>query len=478
MKKMTLLVFYSGVCSLLFLLISSPVFAVSMNFSGTFRSEGDYFNNINLNQGSPNTKAFFGARALLQPDLVIDDHFSVRSQWSLLQSPTLTPAATNLFSATSNNALATGQGGYILGDPNTQALVLSRVWLEWVSDFGLLRVGRMPVSWGYGLVYDSGEGMWDNFQTTFDRIEYRLNLGHLVGAVSVSKPFKGSVISEDSDSSNFTAYLQYDNPESEIQAGIMYERQIRSGSQQAPLTGNTPQNPYYVPNPPNATNYQKPPLSQNAPSPSNNNLVDLYLKKTSGYFTFGGEVSWLTGSAYDLGNTGNDNPLNAFGFIANVTYEYHSIKAFLEFLYASGDNTVNQGHLNGFTELNRNRSPGLILGRELLGVYYGNNVGMGSLVYYGSNNSFSGVYYLRPGFRVEWSPSWASGIEALIANKAAVAADETANLGLEVDLGTEYSPYKNFDVGVTLGYLFPGTGLRVTTNQGIYAARLTAGVRF
>src|SRR5262249_48242245 len=148
-----------------------------------------------------------------------------------------------------------------------------------------------------------------------------------------------------------------------------------------------------------------------------------YFRKTTGYFTFGGEVGWMSGSAFDSKNVGAEVPLNAFAALANITYEYHAIKTFIEFLYASGDDNLSGGHLNGFVALHRNRRPGVILARELLGNYNGNNVAQGSLTAYGTNNTFSGVYYLRPGFRVEWSQAWASGIEVLIARKAATAGD-------------------------------------------------------
>jgi hypothetical protein len=457
-------------------------YSVSMNFSGMVRTEGDYYNNLGLGLPVNPTKAFFGMRALVQPDLVIDDHFSFRSQWNLLTSPNLTPAA--------NVPLGVGQGGYILGDTTTAALVLNRAWLEWVSDLGQLRAGRMPVSWGYGLVYDSGEGMWDNFQTTFDRIEYRLNLGHLAGAIAISKTYKGSVLGDDMDNVFYSAFVQYDNPESEIEAGIMYERQTRTDSQNGVINGPTPANPYYFPYPENTAGpqaqgalksttaaYGPPPISQGVPFPSNNNFVDAYFRKTEGYFSFGGEISWITGNSFDYNSDGAPDQLNALGFMGNVTYEYHGFKAFLEFLYASGDSNTTAGHLYGFVLLNRNRSPGLILGQELLGPYSTNNVAEGNLNYYGDPTVFSGAYYLRPGIRMEWSPSIASGVEAIIARKAAVGSDDP-NLGVEIDLGTQVSVYKNFDIGVTLGYLFAGNGLRAPNPTNAFGVRGSGGIRF
>ncbi len=449
---------------LLFLLVPISVFAVSMNFNGHFRAESDYYTNLDL--ASNQTKSFTGGRALLQPNLVVDDHFSVRSQWSLLSSPSLTPDATK--------PLASGQGGYVFGDPNTAALVLSRAWLEWTSDFGVFRLGRMPVSWGYGLMWDAGNGIWDDFQTTYDRLEYRLHLGHVIGALAYSKDRKLSVLGNVNDQEFYTLYLQYDNPEIDVEGGILYEKQSRSAGQAGDYFGTSATT--NSPNPYNSSAGYK--LGTKVPYPSSNNAVDVYLKKTMGYFTVGGEVGWLTGDAFDYDGNGKADSLNALGVLLSTSYEYHRVKGFVEFLYASGDSNLLGDHLNGFVTLHRNRRPGLILGRELLGLYHSNSAGQGSLVVYGDPDTFSGVMYVRPGIRVDWSPSWASGVEFIIAQKATAAAGESKSLGVEVDLGTEYAVYKNFDLGVNLGYLFSGAGLRVANPRGVFAFRTTAALRF
>ena len=451
------------VISLILAVCCGSLWGVSLNFSGSFRTEADLYNKPNL--GVPNTndsKTFLSARALLEPKLVIDDHFSLKSQWSLLTSPNFTPNGTQ--------ALGQGQGGYIFGDPNTIGLFLSRVWLEWISDFGLVRIGRMPVSWGYGLIWDSGDDIWDNYQTTWDRLEYRLQLGHLVGALAYSKPYKLSVLGNESDQDIYTAYIRYDNPEDEIEGGILGQREVRSGSPSA-IMGMA--NPYHI----GISQPNLPPIAVQGPYPTADYIVDVYLKKTVDQFSFGGEVAWVTGTG--ITPTNGPVPVNALGAMANITYDNHSIKAFLDFLYASGDSNLSGGHMNGFVLLHRNRSPGLILGRELLGNYTGNTAGMGSLVYYGAPNTFSGVYYFRPGFRVDWSETWGTGIEVLVAQKAATLGPaDPANLGVEVDLGVDHAFYKNFDAGLDLGYLFAGAGLGASSGVGVFAVRGTVAVKF
>lgn len=462
--------YFNAKALLLALALPVVTLGVTMNFAGHYRSEGALYSKLNLGANADDSsKAFLLGRALLTPKMVIDDHFSLNLQLNVLQSSKFTP--TN-----DGYSLGGGVGGYIFGDPSP-ITSLNRVWLEWVSDFGVVRIGRMPISWGYGLIYDAGSGVFDDYQSTLDRLEYRLHFGHLIGAVAYSKGGKLSTLGNANDQEFYTLYLRYDNPEEDMEWGGLYERQVRSGAQEGFLATNG--NPYYInTNSLAAADPTRPPLATRAPYPLSNNLFDIYFKRTIGYFTFGGEGAWLSGNAIDFNNNGVDDSMNAFGMMMNVSYDYHKVKAFVDFLYASGDAAIGSDRMNGFVLLHRNRRPGLILGKELLGNYHNSTVEQSSLVYYGNTNSFSGAWYVRPGFRIDWSPSLASGIEFIIAQKAATQAGEEKNLGLEIDLGTDYEFYKNFNIGVNIGYLFPGAGLRVANPQGVFGFKTTAAVKF
>lgn len=454
--------------------LPATTLGVTVNFSGHYRTEGALFNKLNLGASNLNpSKAYLLGRVLLNPKLVIDDHFSLNSQINVLQSPRFTPS-------NEGSSLGQGNGGYVFGDPSPESK-LNRIWLEWVSDFGVVRIGRMPIAWGYGLIYDAGTGVWDDFQSTLDRLEYRLHFGHLVGAVAYSKGGKLSTLGNENDQEFYTLYLRYDNPEEDMEWGGMYERQVRSPSQDNDLART--RNPLAINSKAQAGATATPALAVASPYPRSNNLFDIYFRRTIGYFTFGGEGAWLSGTAIDFNGNGIEDSLNAFGLMLNVSYNYHTVKAFLDFLYASGDSNIQADHLNGFTLLHRNRRPGLILGRELLGNFHNSSVGQGSLLYYGDQtgttaNSFSGAFYFRPGLRIDWSPAWASGLEFIIARKAATVAGENANLGFEIDLGTDHEFYKNFDLGLTVGYLFPGDGIPGSTGDGAFGVRTTAAVKF
>lgn len=444
---------------------STFAFAVSMNFSGNFRTEGVTLSNVGQKlPTSAANKQYFQGRFLLDPNLVIDDHFSIKSQWNLINSRKLTNGA--------STPLGIANDGWVYGDTDVAVMTLTKGWLEWTSDFGVVRLGRMPITWGYGLLWDAGNGIWDRYSDVRDRLEYRLHLGHVVGAVAYSKFRKESTVDQTSDQDFYTIYLQYDNPEVDVEGGILYEKQSRSESQGTTMTAGAG-NPYALP-----AGYTNPyPLAANSPYPHSNNVLDAYLRKSWGGFTVGGELTWLKGDSFAY-KGGALQEMDAWGAIFNVSYQTHKIKMFTEFLYAGGDNNLSDADLKGFVLLNRNRSPGLILGKELLGPYSGNGSGLGTYMAYSSPDTFSGVYYVRPGFRIDWSPAWASGLEVIHARKAAVLSGEDAVLGTEIDVGTDYNVYKNFDLGGNFGVLFPGKGIQVTDPQTIFGFRMTSSLRF
>lgn len=458
-------------------LVAPQAFAVTMNFEGSFRTEGSYYNNTGLGNGAiPKDKAFLYNRALLNPSVVIDDHFSVKSQWSLLSSPTFAPSSQSF----AGSAMVVGNGGYILGDPNATAMLLQRAWLEWTSDVGVLRLGRMPFNWGYGLLWDDGSrDIWDDFQTTLDRVEYRLNLGYINFGVSYSKTFKASTLGSGGDSIFFSGFLQYKNPETDFEGGILYENQWRSPDLTANFKGpSNPAaknpNPWYVPP---VAGFTQPNLAKNTPYPLSNHVLDIYVKKGLGAFTLGGEFSYLAGKAIDFGGDGTADDLGAFALVARAQYEKHQLKAYAEVLYATGDDNINDNTQSGFLLLHRNRRPGLILGRELLGPYATSAVSQGSCTAYSGPNTFSGCLYGKVGASYDWTSTISTGLDLIYARKVAIAAGEESSLGFEIDAGVAYLLYQNFTVGGNAGLLLPGAGIGPNTDAA-FAVRGTAALNF
>jgi uncharacterized protein (TIGR04551 family) len=128
-----------------------------------------------------NTNAGANLRFRLAPEFHVSDNLRVLTQIDLLDNLVLgsTPSGYSV-----DNGSVAARGGYsplgFLDDgtaaPNSRnslrdSIVVKRVWAEWVTPVGQLRFGRMPNHWGLGMVYNSGDGHDDDYQSTIDRAQ-------------------------------------------------------------------------------------------------------------------------------------------------------------------------------------------------------------------------------------------------------------------------------------------------------------------
>jgi uncharacterized protein (TIGR04551 family) len=134
------------------------------------------------------TQAGANLRFRLDPELHISDNLRVITQIDLLDNVVLgstpgeyrntaTPTGGVAVAArsgytpisfNSNNTAAPSSGIYSLRD----SIVVKRAWAEYATPVGELRFGRMPNHWGLGILYNSGDGYDDNYQSTVDRIQF------------------------------------------------------------------------------------------------------------------------------------------------------------------------------------------------------------------------------------------------------------------------------------------------------------------
>jgi uncharacterized protein (TIGR04551 family) len=129
-----------------------------------------------------NTNAGANLRFRLAPEFHVSDNLRVLSQIDLLDNVVLgsTPSGYAL-----DNGRVAERSGYsplgVLDDGSAapsggrnslrDSIIVKRVWAEWVTPVGQLRFGRMPNHWGLGMVYNSGDGHDDDYQSTIDRAQ-------------------------------------------------------------------------------------------------------------------------------------------------------------------------------------------------------------------------------------------------------------------------------------------------------------------
>ncbi len=146
-----------------------------------------------------NTNAGANLRFRLDPEFHVSDNLRVISQIDLLDNV--------VFGSTPNGYSGGGgevkpRGGYSpLGifdndasPPSSKnslrdSIIVKRVWAEWVTPVGQLRVGRMPNHWGLGMVWNSGDGPDDDYQSTIDRAQITTGIKSLDLYASVAMDF-------------------------------------------------------------------------------------------------------------------------------------------------------------------------------------------------------------------------------------------------------------------------------------------------
>jgi hypothetical protein len=226
----------SNVRSLLLFAISLLSFsfahAASLNLSGNHRFGSSMFVNLDLDPGKPNdtgnTASYLEHRLLLRPDIAIDEHFSIKSTLNLFQLKDY-PIGSNSTSQRFGSPLdssATSQNGKHIVD-------VQNAYLNWNNDFGLFRVGRMPKHWGLGIIYDSGENVYDDYSSTTDGISFQSLVGSLNLKVGYEKPEENHMNSDHDDVDLYHGSVEFLDQENRFNIGILYERVIRSAASSA-----------------------------------------------------------------------------------------------------------------------------------------------------------------------------------------------------------------------------------------------------
>lgn len=198
--------------------------AASFSLSGDYRIGSTMLVNPDLATGTrsgfSNSTNFLEHRFLLRPDVVIDERFSIKSELSFLQLAGDANSVGNHFGSSLDSSLSTSAG--------TQAFRVNTAYLRWASDWGLFRFGRIPKSWGLGLLYDGEADALDDFQTVQDRVDFQAMLGNLGVRLAFEKGAEGVLANDGDDIDTYELALDYANSDDTSAVGILYSRNVRS----------------------------------------------------------------------------------------------------------------------------------------------------------------------------------------------------------------------------------------------------------
>ncbi len=288
-------------CAFAALLLSQSAHALEMNWSGQFWSEFHSVSNYTLDSaggldaartsgnaptgyyipgGGSNTTGFETLFFRLRPKLIVNDNIYIKSEWWAGDPITGFFGSAYPFVADQRLYNATYSRGATIS--------AQRFWAELMSDFGTVQIGRAPLDWGLGVVWNSGDSLFSKYQSTADSIRVISKFGNFafipsVNVYSVGNSIggncviSGGICTPSAGFGRVTDYsiaLKYENLDEEMDGGVNFVKRIADGA----IDTTTAVGP------------------QGTGAGSNYNTWDFYGRKRWGKFTLAGELPVTSGN--------------------------------------------------------------------------------------------------------------------------------------------------------------------------------------
>jgi uncharacterized protein (TIGR04551 family) len=377
-------------------------------------------------------------------------------------------------SADGSNTVATGAMlGTTQGNPGSDFFNMRRVWGEMDSPFGQLKFGRMPEHWGTGMLYNSGDGINDDFGDSVDRISFAFKLnGWLVmpafdfpneGLSATSKAGRPFDFSQVDEAYRIVGVFAYQH-EKEDQLSML---------KRGDWVVNTGLHFSY--------RAQAMQFEWDDESDIENNDITTYNRDMWGvtpdlWFQFLFDTFHLEAElAFQFGKIGkpsasntNMDALNILTWSGVLKADYgllsDQLRIGLEFGIASGDRDVEGlSAPNSFDQTNSDAST---FSRSSFNPGY--NVDL--ILFHNILGTVSGAYYFKPWLRYDFlkSPLGKNlGIQLDILYsrsfyQASTISNSSNNLGLEVDARVDFATSDNFRASLQYGVLFPMSAFKGT----------------
>jgi hypothetical protein len=445
-------------------------------------------NGYNIPSNGDSPASFQDLFFRLDPRVIVNDNVSLHSDiWLGLPDRGIFGGDT----ASNSNFYTTNTG--------QATLTANELYAEVATDFGTLTVGRIPLNWGLGLIWNNNhDNVFDRFPSTADSFRLVTKLGAFRLIPTIAKyrngtNYGGSIGSNNgalapgttvyggSSATDYTVALTYDNDDEQVQLGIMFMRRIAGMNAQI-------QNPIAIDTPYGTTALG---------SGYAYNTWDFYVNKKAGAVDIGVEVPIVTGTVAGV----NYSTVAAAAKVKAAVNDHWNVK-------------LNAGSADGQGNLVAGESPSKYSAfyfhpdyRPALIMFNYNlqNLSNGALSPY--DNPVTNSRFLCLG--VDYSAGkWTHGVQGIyaIADKVADgtagsryydrfahgyktengSAPQDKSLGFEMDYLLGYQWDESIRVGLDLGLYFPGkfyefsngTGGGNNVQKNIFASNLNLLVKF
>lgn len=484
--------------------VFTPANAADITWGGNYRIEAVKIKNPELSSADSN-KSYLLNHLTLNPKIVAADGLTIYSRLDILNNR---QAGISQFGSVysvagdflgqgpnpnGNATAASGQDSNALSRTQRSAdLAITSLYMSWAQEFGQLVVGRVPMQFGLGTAFNAGTGLFDHYIDTKDMVAYKVVFGNLFVMPMIGKVSEGQVGDED-DINDYVLQVQYDNPESELSLGAIY--QTRIGTHQGndtPLDQNA-----------GGGNTANPVVPATRADGFKNTLIGVFSTQKVGDFKIGLEADMLSGDTGLRSATGNGVSLNAYGFAGELGWSPTDRKysALLKAGFASGDDPGTTDSYEGFA-FSRNYDTGLLMFNHPLGQADFLRTGMvrgtgtnnaGQPAGSGASNvrneidteAISNVIYVAPSFQYRQRDNLSYGttfVYGMLNKDPITGANASKQLGYELDFNVTYKPIDRLTWVTEAGVLFPGEawqgGSRGFENKFTYGVVTKAAINF
>jgi hypothetical protein len=482
--------------------------ALQLDWNGQFWFEQNWLNNYQLsrarpgydadsefiNNGSPyvpgtgeKNSVWYDAFLKLKPKAVVNDSINIRAEFQV-GSPTY-PFMGRGFPGSGDERF-----NFTGSQKDGLSIVAARYWAQMITDFGTIELGRAPLHWGLGAIWNSGDNLFDHYQSTVDTVRLTSKFGNfsiqpaivkiaMGGNVSGASNAAGNPVQGNDDITDYDLAVKYDNSEEDFEFGMMWTKRTANAAQRTL---------FFNPQKQGSTRM-------------NFNVFDFFARKKWGRFSLGGELPLFNGN---LGALDGQNE-----------FDYKTVAVVVEGGYTSDvwDVSLKAGHVPGQPPtsqgdtkfravfLNKDYKLGLIMFNYNLYGLSNNNpdtVPAGSLQSPYDNEIVNANYFaLTPQAKVDkwtfhatyvfgWADQTASaGHNFYNYNRRQfypAIGNQSSFLGWEMDYGVAFKWDENFILGWDLGLWFPGSYYSFSNSPGVakldtdsmFASRIRAGITF
>jgi hypothetical protein len=492
--------------------------ALELDWSGQFRSEFTYIktytldgqaaangvdpNRVDANgpkgyyikEGGSNDAQFQTLFMKLQPKLIVNDNITIKSEWWV---------GDPVYGFYGNASPYTSdQKTYYSTFSRGSFITAQRFWGEFLTDFGTFKLGRIPLNYGMGLIWNSGDDMWSHYESTGDAVglvskfgafsfiptfvSYSTgnNIGGACQGPATTTTGTCTPLAGSGGLSDYSIQVKYENLDEDFEAGVNFIRRIAGAAQD-----NNPNAGY---------------VWDGATTGLNYNTYDIYLKKKIGKLEMASEIPVVNGSvggvpystwafAADLDwrvnepwefdtkfghapgqpNGPTQQPGSYKGFYFNPDYKIALIMFNYQFRAFSGPNTLN----------NPNVQPSQLQSPYDNPITNANYLSFRPILHadkwkFHANYAFAKAPQAAQNGQQFWN-TWSRQMQL---NNSGV--NQGSWLGWEMDYGADFQYDQYFVFGLELGWWFPGsyygfsnTATSNSTNA-VMAAAARVGVQF